>query len=101
MRSYERNGVMIDQCSECRGLFLDRGELERLVDAENAWHGERRPKESYPPAFASGDVPRHSERRHDDDDDDDDRRHHGDRHHTDQRHYKQKQRGGFLEDLFG
>ena len=39
MRSYERNGVTIDQCSECRGLFLDRGELERLVDAENAWHG--------------------------------------------------------------
>ncbi len=39
MRSYERNGVTVDQCSECRGIFLDRGELERLVDAENAWHG--------------------------------------------------------------
>jgi Zn-finger nucleic acid-binding protein len=39
MRSYERNGVTVDQCGECRGLFLDRGELERLVDAENAWHG--------------------------------------------------------------
>ncbi len=39
MRSYERNGVTLDQCSECRGIFLDRGELERLVDAENAWHG--------------------------------------------------------------
>jgi len=34
MRSYERNGVVVDQCTECRGLFLDRGELERLVDAE-------------------------------------------------------------------
>ena len=34
MRSYERNGVVIDQCTECRGLFLDRGELEKLVDAE-------------------------------------------------------------------
>jgi Zn-finger nucleic acid-binding protein len=39
MRTYERNGVHVDQCSECRGIFLDRGELERLVDAENAWHG--------------------------------------------------------------
>ena len=37
MRSYERSGVLVDQCTECRGLFLDRGELERLVDAENAW----------------------------------------------------------------
>ncbi|MCZ2839447.1 TFIIB-type zinc ribbon-containing protein [Modestobacter sp. VKM Ac-2985] len=38
MRTYERNGVHVDQCTDCRGIFLDRGELERLVDAENAWH---------------------------------------------------------------
>ena len=35
MRSYERNGITVDQCTDCRGIFLDRGELERLVDAEN------------------------------------------------------------------
>ena len=40
MRSYERNGVTVDQCSECRGIFLDRGELEHLIDAENS-HYER------------------------------------------------------------
>jgi Zn-finger nucleic acid-binding protein len=40
MRSYERNGVTVDQCSDCRGLFLDRGELERLIDAETAFHRE-------------------------------------------------------------
>lgn len=39
MRQYERSGVTIDQCGDCRGIFLDRGELERLTDAENAWHG--------------------------------------------------------------
>lgn len=39
MRAYERNGVTVDQCTECRGIFLDRGELERLTSAENAWHG--------------------------------------------------------------
>ena len=38
MRTYERNGVHVDQCSECRGIFLDRGELERLIDAEEAFH---------------------------------------------------------------
>lgn len=37
MRQYERAGVTIDQCSECRGIFLDRGELERLVDAEDKY----------------------------------------------------------------
>ena len=41
MRSYERGGVIVDQCNDCRGLFLDRGELERLVDAESTWSGQR------------------------------------------------------------
>jgi uncharacterized protein len=40
MRAYERNGVTVDQCTECRGLFLDRGELERLVEAEAAFNRE-------------------------------------------------------------
>jgi Zn-finger nucleic acid-binding protein len=42
MRTYERSGVTVDQCAECRGIFLDRGELERLVDAENEFNGPRR-----------------------------------------------------------
>jgi Zn-finger nucleic acid-binding protein len=37
MRQYERSGVHVDQCTECRGVFLDRGELEGLVDAELRW----------------------------------------------------------------
>ncbi|MDP9428187.1 MAG: zf-TFIIB domain-containing protein [Actinomycetota bacterium] len=43
MRTYERNGVHVDQCTECRGIFLDRGELERLIDAETEWHEGGRP----------------------------------------------------------
>ena len=35
LRSYERNGVTVDQCTDCRGIFLDRGELERLIEAED------------------------------------------------------------------
>jgi uncharacterized protein len=48
MRTYERNGVHVDQCSDCRGLFLDRGELERLTEAESSFHRE-------PPAPRHGD----------------------------------------------
>ena len=33
MRMYERNGVTVDQCTGCRGVFLDRGELERLIES--------------------------------------------------------------------
>jgi uncharacterized protein len=39
MRTYERNGIHVDQCTECRGLFLDRGELEHLVQAEGSFYG--------------------------------------------------------------
>jgi Zn-finger nucleic acid-binding protein len=50
MRSYERNGVVVDQCTDCRGIFLDRGELERLVDAEGRHYGDagQRPRNDEP-----------------------------------------------------
>ena len=48
MRTYERNGIHVDQCTECRGLFLDRGELEHLVQAEGSFYGrEERPRETH------------------------------------------------------
>ena len=48
MRSYERNGVTVDQCSGCRGVFLDRGELERLVDAEGSFYEKEQPRREEP-----------------------------------------------------
>ena len=39
MRTFERNGIHVDQCTECRGLFLDRGELEHLAQAESSFYG--------------------------------------------------------------
>jgi uncharacterized protein len=49
MRSYERNQVHVDQCTGCGGLFLDRGELEALVAAENAWHQQPPAAQPSPP----------------------------------------------------
>jgi Zn-finger nucleic acid-binding protein len=42
MRTYERNGVNVDQCTSCKGIFLDRGELEALINAE-AGYSEKSP----------------------------------------------------------
>ncbi len=39
MRQIERNGIVIDLCVECRGIFLDRGELEHLLDNEQKAQG--------------------------------------------------------------
>ncbi|MEV5801323.1 TFIIB-type zinc ribbon-containing protein [Streptomyces collinus] len=37
MQTYNRNGVQIEQCSGCRGIFLDYGELEALTRLESQW----------------------------------------------------------------
>ncbi|WP_281259576.1 zf-TFIIB domain-containing protein, partial [Streptomyces glaucescens] len=37
MHTYNRNGVQIEQCSNCRGIFLDYGELEALTRLESQW----------------------------------------------------------------
>ena len=57
MRVYERSGVTVDQCTECRGIFLDRGELEKLFEAESSWNGQQAPpsaRPAAPPAPAPG-----------------------------------------------
>ena len=50
MHAYERNGVVVDQCTECRGIFLDRGELEHLIDAEARFNSGDAPRPRTPPA---------------------------------------------------
>ena len=50
MRVYERSGVTIDQCSECRGIFLDRGELEKLFAAEATFNRSQGGQVPPPPA---------------------------------------------------
>jgi uncharacterized protein len=32
----ERQGVEIDYCPECRGVWLDRGELDKIIAADKA-----------------------------------------------------------------
>ena len=32
MREVNRRGVQIDVCPECKGVWLDRGELEKLIE---------------------------------------------------------------------
>jgi Zn-finger nucleic acid-binding protein len=36
-KTLERKGVVIDECAGCQGVFLDRGELEQLIDAESEY----------------------------------------------------------------
>jgi Zn-finger nucleic acid-binding protein len=90
MRQYERGGVVVDQCGECRGIFLDRGELDHLINAETQWSGAA--------AVPSG-PPRYEERRYDQRPYDDDDHRHGQQPYGDKYRHKKK-RKSFFEDLF-
>ena len=38
----ERQGIEIDYCPQCRGVWLDRGELDKLIDRSDDDDVERR-----------------------------------------------------------
>ncbi|MFI8827208.1 zf-TFIIB domain-containing protein [Streptomyces sp. NPDC053431] len=60
MHTYNRNGVQIEQCSGCRGIFLDYGELEALTRLESQWQTPPAPP-AYPaqPAAPAWGAPHH------------------------------------------
>lgn len=48
MREIEKDGVVIDICPDCKGVWLDRGELEKLMSVVreerqdyDEWNNER------------------------------------------------------------
>ena len=59
MRTYERSGVHVDRCTECRGIFLDAGELERVMEAEagfNQQQGWARQDHDAPPSTSTNRI---------------------------------------------
>jgi Zn-finger nucleic acid-binding protein len=88
----DRSGVEIDYCPKCRGVWLDRGELDKIIDRASS----AAPVPPPAPARTSAPVyqPEPHQTRHDHDDrrrykdDDDDHRH------------KRKRKESFLSDLF-
>ena len=84
LREVTRQRVKIDLCPECRGVWLDRGELDPLLEASVDVDDDREVRrESRAPESRSADrydVDRSRDsrvRRDDDDDDDDDDRRRG------------------------
>ncbi|MFN3422751.1 MAG: zf-TFIIB domain-containing protein [Armatimonadota bacterium] len=40
MREIERFGVMVDICPSCKGVWLDRGELDKIIQYAQSGYGE-------------------------------------------------------------
>lgn len=37
LKMTDRQGVEIDYCPECRGIWLDRGELDKIIERSNTY----------------------------------------------------------------
>ena len=75
MQTLERNGVQFDMCPTCRGVWLDRGELEKLmaasVDEGRASAPQIAPQPLSPPQaqpWSAPPQPRRDDRHRGDDD---------------------------------
>lgn len=88
----DRQGVEVDYCPSCRGVWLDRGELDKLIERSTAMMAP-------PPGRPDWD----------DDDDDDrrrprayesERRYEGERRYDDDRRYHPHKRRNWLAELF-
>ncbi|MFJ4684315.1 zf-TFIIB domain-containing protein [Streptomyces sp. NPDC091377] len=56
MHTYNRNGVQIEQCNNCRGIFLDYGELEALTRLESQWSQPGPPPPPAAPQYPAAPV---------------------------------------------
>jgi Zn-finger nucleic acid-binding protein len=43
----ERQGVEIDYCPECRGVWLDRGELDKIIERSDTQTNQAQPQPQY------------------------------------------------------
>lgn len=80
LKMADRQGVEIDYCPQCRGVWLDRGELDKIIERAASVTSERR-------------------REYDDDDDDErykERRYESDPH----RYPPHRKRKSFLGEMF-
>jgi len=80
----DRQGVEIDYCPQCRGVWLDRGELDKIIERSGVVDAAPPPPRS--PAQRPWGTDRYS----------DDRYHGG---HHDPR-YRSKKRKSWLEEIF-
>ena len=96
----DRQGIEVDYCPQCRGVWLDRGELDKIIERSNAPQAPMQtnvpeaPRQQSPAQWQQPPAPTMPQQqqpyRRDYDDDDD--------HRYDPR--RKKKRGGFLGELF-
>ena len=78
----ERSGIEIDHCPTCRGVWLDRGELDKIIE-RSATQAPEPARAPAPEPYRGDSRPRYDDRQ----------QHQGG-------HYPNKKRKSFFEELF-
>lgn len=83
----ERNGIEIDYCPQCRGVWLDRGELDKIIERSDSYSASGPPSGDWDRGYRGDGYDGH----------------YGHDGHGYGQGYRQggRRRGGFLGDLFG
>ena len=94
----ERQGIEIDYCPQCRGVWLDRGELDKIIERSagggfGGGGGGGRPSRSAPPMDDDYDDHHHRARRGHDPG-------HTPRYEDRSKGYKKRRKSNILEELF-
>jgi Zn-finger nucleic acid-binding protein len=76
----ERSGIEIDYCPTCRGVWLDRGELDKIIERSLTQAPVAAQAPAPPPAQQQYQQPRYDQRQ--------------------QGHYKPKRKESWLSELF-
>ena len=83
----ERKGIEIDYCPQCRGIWLDRGEIDKIIErsledvsAESSAAPQHAPASQPQPTRSSQPYPHH--------------------HHEDDYHYRKDKKKSFWMELF-
>ena len=81
----ERQGIEIDYCPQCRGIWLDRGELDKLIERSIAAMPAGAPQRQAPVAPPPAQPGYYPEQQ---------------RAYSEEHHHRHKKKRGFLGDLF-
>jgi Zn-finger nucleic acid-binding protein len=77
----ERQGVEIDYCPKCRGVWLDRGELDKIIERSNEIFNSDQPSKIDDIKYSGG------------------KEYYGEKKYEDP-YYKKNKKKSFLDDLF-
>jgi len=75
----ERQGIEIDYCQQCRGVWLDRGELDKIIERSIVDSSVRNSESNHASKHS---APHYSQQ------------------HSHNEYYKKKKKESFLSDLF-